>query len=231
MNTLEVSKIEDVYLGISAGAQRSKAEALEIASVIERVESQAQLEMATDALRVLEDLSRGVEKSRKLVKEPVLNLGERIDSMASEYVAAVDKESARIKGLVAAYTRKIVEAQRVAEAARLKREHELLLEKSKATAEANRASGEARNQADKRVVEIRKEIATLPAVVAPPKPQGLQAKPVWVATVTDAVKAYAARPDFFDLTPKLRVINDALAAGMRECPGLSIREEMKVGVR
>lgn len=231
MNTLEVSKIEDVYLGVSAGAQRAKAEALEIASVIERVESQAQLEMATDALRVLEDLSRGVEKSRVAAKAPVNALGNRIEAIAAEHVAPVDREASRIKGLMAGFLRKQEDARRAEEAARIKREQELIAEKSKASAVANSGSGDARIEADKRVVEIRKELASLPAVVAPPKPQGLQAKPVWVATVTDAAKAYGARTDFFDLVPKLRVINDALAAGMRECPGLSIREEMKVGVR
>lgn len=231
MNTLEVSKIDDVFIGIPSKAEQARSLALETASVVERVDSPVTQAMAVDALKVLADLSRSVEKSRKDVKQPVLNLGRNIDKMADEFVDPITREEIRIKKLVGAYQQQELAKQRAAEAARQEEERRLLAEKHKLVADLQKAPVLDRQQAGAALQAVAQKIDTLPAVRPVEKPQGLQAKPVKVADIVDAAAAYAHRPDFFDLVPKMRVINDWLSAGGSGCPGITIREEMKVGVR
>ena len=231
MNALTVSKIDDVFLSVSGTAEQARALALETASVVERVDSPATQAMAVDALKVLADLSRSVEKSRKEVKDPVLNLGRNIDKMAAEFVDPISREEIRIKKLVGAYQQQELAKQRAAEAARQEEERRLLAEKHKLVADLQKAPVLDRQQAGAALQAVAQKIDTLPAVRPVEKPQGLQAKPVKVADIVDAAAAYAHRPDFFDLVPKMRVINDWLSAGGSGCPGITIREEMKVGVR
>lgn len=68
-------------------------------------------------------------------------------------------------------------------------------------------------------------------VAAPPRPTGTTVRQPWTFEVTDIRALYNARPDLCDITPRRSVILAEIAQGLRQLPGLTIRQETKVGVR
>lgn len=67
-----------------------------------------------------------VEKRRKDVKEPVIELGRKIDAAAKDYAGALADEENRLEGAVSAYARKVEEERRKAERERQEAERERL---------------------------------------------------------------------------------------------------------
>lgn len=80
------------------------------------------LSTATETMRKLKDCTARVESCRAEVKAPVLDWGRKIDSLAKTFVESVDKEIARLRGLMNAYA---VEQKRKADEAEKARQAEL----------------------------------------------------------------------------------------------------------
>jgi DNA polymerase III alpha subunit (gram-positive type) len=68
-------------------------------------------------------------------------------------------------------------------------------------------------------------------VAAPPRPAGTSVRQPWTFDLTDIRALYNARPDLCEITPRRSVILAEIAQGLRQLPGIVIRQETKVGVR
>jgi len=125
-----VSGIGGVLLTVKSDAFTARQNAIDDAKMVRVVSDAFGQESATEALRAIKALLKSIETSRKQIKEPVLALGKRIDSTAAEFVQELDREAARLTGLLASYEleqRRIAaeaEAKRRAEEAKLRAEQE-----------------------------------------------------------------------------------------------------------
>jgi hypothetical protein len=81
----------------------------------------ASCETAQSRIKSLAELRIGAEKSREIVKRPVIALGKEIDGIAKDYTAEVHVQEARLSGLVNEYAR---EQQRIQREAQLAAERE-----------------------------------------------------------------------------------------------------------
>lgn len=242
---------------LAADAEVLKAKALEGSRSITAVKDDFTNQVAVDSLKEIRSLSKALEASRVAAKNPALEFGRRVDAMAKAFRVELDAEDARLVKLASGFEsekrRKAqeaedarqailrrIEGERLAaeNAERLKREaaeRELLKAKSaKARQEVEeklqiqRAEEEARRQ--KQAQEDAARVALIP-VPAETKVEGRVVIEKWVADVVSLHALYGSKPEFVNLTARMDDINAALRGGMRECPGLVIRKEVKVGVR
>jgi DNA repair exonuclease SbcCD ATPase subunit len=149
---------------ITADAEKLKAELLAASEAIVAVDGDT-LEPARQHLKKLAGFRTELEKSRKAVKEPVLELGRKIDGQAAEFGGSVQREEKRIETLIADFAAKAERARRQAEedarraaeearrlemeAQRLELERqrlELEAERERQRVEAERLEAEARRQ-------------------------------------------------------------------------------------
>lgn len=229
--TLEMQNFSAVSLSIPQESLATRAEVLEIAELVVRVENEIQQTMAIDALKVCKDLAKRVESSRVLVKEEPLKLCRKIDSMAKEFRETVDREAARIERLLADYQRRLIEKQRAEEAARYKEAQRLEQERVRALQDARKAeTEEARKEAlNVAVAAVEQRQEVMSAVVAPvAQPEGIKACMEWTFEVLNAQEVFAARPDLCEVSVKTAAVKDFIRGGGRQLAGLRIFEEVKV---
>lgn len=124
--TAEVVLVRDMALDaiqLTPDALQAKEQALEASALIGRVTNDNEELQAHEAQRSLDSLARYCEKSRKMVKEPVLELGRKIDKAAKDFATELEEEAKRISALVGGYAA-LKEAKRMAAeaAARLEQE-------------------------------------------------------------------------------------------------------------
>jgi hypothetical protein len=143
-------------LTISAEAEARKASIIEKASAVTTVTSNDDSASAQRHTRALAAMRIEVEKSRKLVKEPVNRIGKMIDAAAAAFMIEINAEEGRIKQLINNHAEEIMrikaEKERIEreafEAARAAREAAeeggiaAVLAAKKATAEKLEASSE-----------------------------------------------------------------------------------------
>ena len=93
-------------------------------------------------------------------------------------------------------------------------------------AETERAKAEAQRKERESLAE-QERLAVAP--VAPiARTEGQKVKPVWTFEVVDSIKLIRGRLDLVRWEPNKEAINEAIAAGVREIPGLKIFEVVKV---
>lgn len=242
----------DIELSITTEALLRKDNALHESRMVVVVNSAESQEIAVGSLSVLKRFRKDLESSREAIKKPVLDLGRRIDAKAKEVALDVDKEIARIEGLVREFQREeLARAERARVAAekmaRAKREREeaearrleeerLRLEREAADSEdaeearmlAAKASAAA-EMADEHAARAEQVIAR--TVAAPPKASGMSVQKVWKFRVTDVSALYGDRPDLCVLEASASRINAAIREGLRTCPGLEIYEDIATSVR
>ena len=107
-------------LTISAEAEQRKAELLAKAEAITTVTDNDESAKAQFQTRSLAAMRIEVEKSRKLVKEPVNRIGKMIDAAAAEFLEEIVAEENRIKKLVGAHAEEVLRIK--AEKERIERE-------------------------------------------------------------------------------------------------------------
>lgn len=123
MNT-ELSEITPLILAgdgyqltISAEAEQRKAELLSKAEAITIVTDNDQSAKAQFQTRSLAAMRIEVEKSRKIVKEPVNRIGKMIDNAAADFLAEIVAEENRIKKLVGDHANEVMRIKAEKEAA------------------------------------------------------------------------------------------------------------------
>lgn len=126
MNT-EITEIMPLILAgdgyqltISAEAEQRKAELLAKAEAITTVTDNDESAKAQFQSRSLAAMRIEVEKSRKLVKEPVNRIGKMIDNAAADFLAEIVAEENRIKKLVGDHANEVMRIK--AEKERIERE-------------------------------------------------------------------------------------------------------------
>lgn len=248
MSTICISGIQSPTAAITKDSLRSKAVTIESCKTVTKVENDFDAEVAGTVLVEVAGLLKGCEKSRKAIKEPVLQLCRQIDSIAASFSDDLEKHSDRIRGLIGKYRAKIEEEQRIVERKRQEELERIERERIAAEAEAKRKADEALKaaatpeQAETVVVAAEAEVkrveakAVQQAALAPVAPRiapivGVSVKSVWVFEVVDINELHKSNPQFVTLTHKAREINAAIAAGARSIPGLRIWEEKGVKVR
>ena len=121
-------------LTIAPEAEERKLELLVQAATITEVTSNDESADAQFVSRRLAAMRIEVEKSRKLVKEPVNRIGKLIDSTANNFMAAIESEEKRITRIVGDHAEEV---------ARLKREKERAEAQAFADARAAREAAQA----------------------------------------------------------------------------------------
>lgn len=129
---------EGYQLAISPEAELRKAELLDVAQAVRHVRDNDESAKAQYHIRSLAAMRIAVEKSRKLVKEPVNRIGKLIDATASNFIAEIDAEEKRIARLVSDHADEVARLK-----AEKEREERLAFEKARAAREAAEAAAAA----------------------------------------------------------------------------------------
>ena len=200
--------------------------------------------LAVQRARDLKSFGKTVETMRRKAKEPMVDLGKRIDAAAKDFLAPVESELKAMEERLAAF--------QMAEAARV-REEQARIDAAKAEAMAEEAKAKelaadaakkaARKNASAEVLKaaLEAEAAVLAAkqraedAIRAKLPEAERASGQVTRNVIryeimnlDAV--YAAKPHWFERVLKRSVVNDEVFMGL-EVPGLRIWEETVIGVR
>lgn len=190
-------------LTISDEAQARKAELLNRSSTVAAVTDNDESAVAQRESRALAAMRIEVEKSRKLVKEPVNRIGKLIDQAAAEFLVEIQAEEARIKKLVGDHAEEVLRIKAEKEAA------------ERAAFEAARAAREAAEEGGIAAVLAAKKAAAekldASAEVAGTKvAQGVRF--AWDFEIEDIAAVYRAAPEFVTLEIK----RSAVLAWFRE---------------
>jgi len=205
-------------------------EARQITSIGDAFEA----ECAADALRGVSTIAKEIEAARKIVKDPVLALGKRIDETAKTFVADLLTEEARLQRLLgdhqAAQQRKADKFRREAqeEADRLAREA------ATAARAAERATNDAQAEQAQQAAAVA-EVAAVEARVAVAEikregPSGTVLRQTYKFEVEDIKALFKARPDLCVIEPNGAAIRFQIPHN-QQIPGLRIWCEAKASVR
>lgn len=147
-NLILVSGVPGVSVTIGSQAYTDRQTALDDARMVRAVTDQFGQGSAVDALRAVKTLIAETEKARKAVKAPVLDLGKRIDTLAAEFTGELEREAARLSGLLTGYE---LEQRRIAAEEQRKRdeaEHKAREESARIERERQEAEARARREAE-----------------------------------------------------------------------------------
>lgn len=111
---------------VSQSAIQLKKELLVETATVKSVTNADESNRARTFIGRLAEVRIAVEKRRKAVKEPVLELGKLIDSAAKDYAGTLSDEEKRLEDAVGSYARKVEEERRKAERERQEAERERL---------------------------------------------------------------------------------------------------------
>lgn len=92
-------------ISVTQEAKAKKLTLLKEAEQIHVVKDNDQAEVARYCLKELTEFSQLLEKSRKEVKEPVLEAGRKIDTAAKDFIKDVESQKARITTLISNHAR------------------------------------------------------------------------------------------------------------------------------
>jgi hypothetical protein len=161
-NTTEIMPLilagDGYQLTIAPEAEARKAEILSASSSIQIVGDNDDSARAQFHTRQLAAMRIEVEKSRKLVKEPVNRIGKMIDAAAAEFLVEITAEEGRIKQLVGKHAEEVLRIKAEKEAA-----ERAAFEAARAAREAAEEGGISAVLAAKRAIaeklEASKEVA------------------------------------------------------------------------
>lgn len=150
-------------LSVSPSAEEQKRSILARTAAILTVIDKPSLEAAQRELTTLGIMRNWVEKGRKAVKAPVIDLGKQIDQTAKDFLGDIITEEARLSGLATEYVREEQrKAREAAEAAERERQRIAREEHERQMAEMRkqREADEARMKAEREALEAeRRELA------------------------------------------------------------------------
>jgi hypothetical protein len=206
--TTELSEITPLILAgdgyqltISSEAEARKAELITKSAAITTVTSNDESAKAQFHSRSLAAMRIEVEKSRKLVKEPVNRIGKMIDNAAADFLAEITAEENRIKQLVGAHAEEVLRIK--AEKERIERE---AFDAARAAREAAEEGGIAAVLAAKKATAEKLEASN--GVAATRLADGIRF--AWDFEVENIEAFYAAEPDLCEITLKRAAILTAL---------------------
>jgi hypothetical protein len=188
-------------LTISPEAIARKADLLTKSSTVMTVASNDDSSAAQRHTRALAAMRIEVEKSRKLVKEPINRIGKIIDAAAADFLAEIVSEENRIKKLVGDHAEEVLRIK--AEKERIEREaFEAARAARKAAEEGGIAAVIAAKKAAAEKLQSSNEVASTRLA------DGIRF--AWDFEVEDIEAFYAAEPDLCEITLKRSAILTAL---------------------
>lgn len=236
---LSVSGLGNLDITVSADAEKQKAAAIELAQTIKTVSTAEEQQNAIAAASLCKALINGMEKTRKEVKQPILDAGRMVDDIAKIYSGTLIREQQRIEKLASDYQeqenkrleairqeqeRKNREAEAKAEAER-RAYLDMIAKSNDATRDAiQKAADEA---AERNAEEARARQQALVAV-APAKAEGARVVTGWEFEVTDIHALYKAMPHLVSLEPRKALIKAALELCNGQIPGIRAWTATKV---
>jgi uncharacterized membrane protein YqiK len=148
----------------NAVLKNAKTEILSKSALIGRVKDLDSKTLAVRVQRVLKGISAEIEKTRKILKEPLLNAGRQLDNLCAAVSLELDREYGRITNLVTEFDnaerRRVAEEQRLQqeELARIEREKQAEIDRlAREQREREEAARKAQEEADRKVREARAE--------------------------------------------------------------------------
>jgi hypothetical protein len=197
MNTTELMPLilagDGYQLTIADEAIQRKAELLTNSASITAVADNDDSARAQYHTRQLAAMRIEVEKSRKLVKEPVNRIGKMIDAAAAEFLVEITAEEGRIKQLVGKHAEEVLRIKAEKEAA-----ERAAFESARAAREAAEEGGIAAVLAAKRAAAEKLEASN--EVAATKVAEGVRF--AWDFEVTDIEAVYRAVPQLVSLEVK-----------------------------
>jgi hypothetical protein len=226
MNALIVCPKNTLTPVVTAEAEVLISMALEGTEEIQSVTTAQENALANAKVSEVSALKKQINTAHKEAKEPFLRACQALDAAKKKLLDRLDPEELRVNTLCGNYVQEQLEVQREAERARLREVARI----EAATAEAQQqANSEAERQTIAELAE--QEKAALPEVAPIERTAGQVVKPKWVFQVVDIWKLVKARHDLVRVEANTSAINEELAAGVREIPGLLIKEEVKAYVK
>jgi hypothetical protein len=220
MNTTELMPLilagDGYQLTIADEAIQRKAEILSASSTIQIVGDNDESATAQRHTRQLAAMRIEVEKSRKLVKEPVNRIGKMIDTAAAEFLIEINAEEGRIKRLIGNHAEEVLRIKAEKEAA-----ERAAFEAARAAREAAEDGGIAAVLAAKKAaaekMEASAEVATTKVA------DGVRF--AWDFEVDDIDLVYAACPGLVTMTIRRAEVimwlkNQEECSGSTEMPGI-----------
>lgn len=203
----------DAPVGITPEISRMQQDAggIIVAAKVLIISSDRDLDQAAELLKGAKRIFRALEEKRKDLKAPILEAGRRVDQMFEPILGPLKQVEIVIKAAIGKF-----ELAREAEAARRQREAEEL-------ARARLAAAATELGADPS--EVVQTVVVAPSFATPP-PLGISTRDRWVY---DVVQLAAVPSQFVQVNDV--AVRQAIADGVREIPGLSIRAEKTVVVR
>jgi len=188
-------------LTISPEAIARKAELLTKSSTVTTVASNDDSSAAQRHTRALAAMRNEVEKSRKLVKEPVNRIGKMIDQAAADFLVEITAEEGRIKQLIGNHAEEVLRIK--AEKERIEREaFEAARKAREAAEEGGIAAVIAAKKAAAEKLEASAEVASTKVA------SGIRF--AWDFEVTDIERLHYEQPNLVELTYRRRDILDWL---------------------
>lgn len=193
-------------------ALQQRDRALELASLIGKVENAEQNSKAVLAHIELKRISLGFEKQRKQLKEPLLDAGRRLDRLVATELLEIEKEIGRISNLTSQFQlveqRRVreeqelqrkelarIEAEKQAELARIAREQEEANRKAREAQEAaQRLIDEAKNQKQREEAMRAQAAAKIQAEETARKQAEMQSETQRIQEAAQAAAAAEAKP-------------------------------------
>jgi hypothetical protein len=202
--TTELSEITPLILAgdgyqltISPEAEARKAELITKSAAITTVTSNDESAKAQFHSRSLAAMRIEVEKSRKLVKEPVNRIGKMIDNAAADFLAEIVSEENRIKKIVGDHAEEVLRIK--AEKERIERE---AFEAARAAREAAEEGGIAAVIAAKKATAEKLEASS--EVASTRLASGIRF--AWDFEVIDINQLQSLRNDLVTVEPKRAAI-------------------------
>jgi chemotaxis protein histidine kinase CheA len=159
-----------------------KNQALSKAQGFHVIKTQADQEKVAAVIAELKGLSRAMEKTRKLVKQPYLETGDLIDEKAKDFQASLDTRAAELERMVAAWIQQERERVRIEQEAQ-ERERRRLADEAAAEQRRLEAAQRAAQEAERRAAE---------AELAAAEAEGKKAKAAAAKALAEAQAAQAA---------------------------------------
>lgn len=214
--------------GIVPAAVAMKQKLLLASAKIKEVKTQEQAVAAAKTELAIARELKELEASRKEVKAPVIELADKIDSIAKAHRLELEQEKTRLHNLVTEHEHqrflkaKAEREAREAEIERLAEEARRKMEKAKKPETKAAIRDAAAAAISKTVDEHEEPVAT----------QGVSAREEWAFEVTNIDELYLSMPQLCNKpTPRTLEINALLKSGVRELPGLRIYEKFKTTIR
>ena len=157
---LSIERIEAVLVSHSPDAIATRDQLIAEAEFITSIDSPSDGEMAVEALKNMKGLLKLAEASRVEVKKPVLEVGKRIDSLASEFCAPLVAAAARVNDMIAKW--QLAQQKAAQEAERLRRAELDRIEKerqAKLREEEDRLAALKKAEQDKARAELEARLA------------------------------------------------------------------------